>query len=312
MQVRSSEPSISTARNDPIQKIPTAEPQSEPEKKIRRRFRQKLAPPSRAYAPSYSDLASLMNANPEKAILRKFGDLNMKNLLYLQAELIELQDELGEISKGDDPLFDRDWFCLAHAEDNRQWTIMTEIRDVLKEYNDALTQQSFNFGFDRPHSYDLKVLRKLLVRPKMGNQFLLGLDSKAWNEDTEEDLICLSHQGDEDHLSKWVTDKFMVWIHYLFGRRLNQNTLVYYSEDRALRLLSLISTVLASILPIVAIVVLYVVPTTKYRLGILAGSTAVFALILSVVAKAKRSDGFAATAAFAAVQVVFIDISGPT
>ena len=39
----------------------------------------------------YNKLAILMSKNPEVAILRRFGTLNMLNLLYLQAELAELE-----------------------------------------------------------------------------------------------------------------------------------------------------------------------------------------------------------------------------
>ena len=168
---------------------------------------------------------------------------------------------------------------------------------LLTSTDQALKQQTFNFHLQPPHPYDLKVLRKWLRRPGMGEQFLVGTDRHAWDEDKTEDLISLGLQPDDDPLSKWVTDKLMVWVHYIFGRRLNPSALVHYSEDWALRILSLLSTIIASILPIIAIVVLYVVPSTNRRLGILAGFTAIFALILSVVAKAKRSDVFAATAA---------------
>ena len=103
--------------------------------------------------------------------------------------------------------------------------------------------------------------------------------------------------GQRGPTAKWVTDKVMVWVHYWIGKRINMNALVHYSEDWALRLLSLISTVLTSVLPVVAIVILYVVRSTQQRLGILAAFTAVFAFILSVVTNAGRSDVFAATAA---------------
>ena len=103
----------------------------------RRKTKSKGIASSRNYAKSYAGLASLMNANPEKAILRRFGDLNMLNLLYLQAELVDLEDELHEVAGEDDEMFTRDWGRLAHTEDERQWGIILEIRRVMKEYSES-------------------------------------------------------------------------------------------------------------------------------------------------------------------------------
>lgn len=180
--------------------------------------------------------------------------------------------------------------------------MVLKLPDAVIRADTALQQQAFNFELQSPHTYDLKVLQKWLKRPKMGEQFLVGLDRNAWDE--KDDLISLGLTSNDDPLAKWVTDKVMVWVHCCIGRRINMNSLVHYSEDWALRFLSLISTVLASVLPIVAIVVLYVVQSTHVRLGGLAAFTAVFAFILSVVTNAKRSDVFAATAAYVNFQKV--------
>ena len=109
--------------------------------------------------------------------------------------------------------------------------------------------------------------------------------------------MSLGLTANEDPLAKWVINTEVVFAHYWIPRRINMNVLVHYSEDWALRLLSLISTVLASVLPVVAIVILHVVQSTQRRLGILAAFTTIFAFILSVVTNAGRSDVFTGTAA---------------
>ena len=43
---------------------------------------------------NYLDLSKLMSKYPEVFILRKFSGLNVKNLLYYQAELAHLEQEL--------------------------------------------------------------------------------------------------------------------------------------------------------------------------------------------------------------------------
>lgn len=47
--------------------------------------------PQAPKAQGYNKLARLMGPNSEMAIFRRFGSLNMMNLLYLQAELMELE-----------------------------------------------------------------------------------------------------------------------------------------------------------------------------------------------------------------------------
>ncbi|MCJ1473696.1 hypothetical protein MMC13_002347 [Lambiella insularis] len=196
-------------------------------------WKQKITPASREYPDSYARLATLMNSNPEKAIPRKFGDLNMKNLLYLQAELSEVEEELYEVAKFDDESYKRDWSRLAEADDgqSRQWALVLRMRELLKEHNTALEQQTFNFGLQSPHPYDPKLLRKWLRRPDLGGQFLLGPDRLAWHEDKDDDLVTIGLKPDDDPLSKWVTDRFMVWIHNLLSKPLRMNAMVHYSED---------------------------------------------------------------------------------
>jgi hypothetical protein len=59
-------------------------------------------------------------------------------------------------------------------------------------------------------------------------------------------------------------------------------------------------------LPISSIIILYFISSMAARLAIVTLFTALFALSLALVTGAKRVEIFAATSAFAAVQVVFL------
>lgn len=93
----------------------------------------------------YSELASIMGRYFQMGILRRFGTLNALNLLYLQAELTELESELQEIAdkdaKSDIPFrsdFAQDWVFLSKPignGDEKQWEKVLEIRAKLKEYS---------------------------------------------------------------------------------------------------------------------------------------------------------------------------------
>jgi len=49
----------------------------------------------------YTKLAALMGAYPEVAIVRRFAALQMQRILYLQAELVDLESQLRDIEEGD-------------------------------------------------------------------------------------------------------------------------------------------------------------------------------------------------------------------
>lgn len=95
----------------------------------------------------YSILASLMGAYPEVAIFRRFGAINARNLLYLQAELTALEKKLLDAEKADlesghpdRSIYSRDWRTLAESieapdGDGSQWQIFLRLREKLREYS---------------------------------------------------------------------------------------------------------------------------------------------------------------------------------
>lgn len=84
-----------------------------------------------------------MDENPDVTIFRRFGDLNLLNLLYLQSELSWLiedyRDILEEDSDSDNPetkQFSEQWIKLARSEScPQQWDKWLEIRSKLEQYS---------------------------------------------------------------------------------------------------------------------------------------------------------------------------------
>jgi hypothetical protein len=91
-------------------------------------------------------IAGQMSTQPETAIFRRFGELNARNLLYLQAELAYLEKKLSEYEIADnrDPVGEKSnyavsWYWLAHSKDDgdtKQLDIVLKIRSRLKEYSE--------------------------------------------------------------------------------------------------------------------------------------------------------------------------------
>ena len=80
----------------------------------------------------------------------------------------------------------------------------------------------------------------------------------------------------------------------------------YYLEKRVERMVAIINVIVAAILLIGAIMCLYCVTLPTARLCIMAVFTISFAVSIALFTNAKRAEVFAATAAYAAVLVVFV------
>ena len=82
---------------------------------------------------------------PEMAIFRRFGTLNAQMLLYMQSELIHLEEELRELELEDSrsgqsykSKYSRDCFFLYNSTtegDDRQLKLVLKIKAKLKEYS---------------------------------------------------------------------------------------------------------------------------------------------------------------------------------
>jgi len=93
----------------------------------------------------YPELSALMGSHPEIAIFRRFATLGSQNLLYLQAELVHLEQELQDIVKEDDESADPvrqsykdSWSTLEGSlrlgGDSLQWAKWLEVREKLDKY----------------------------------------------------------------------------------------------------------------------------------------------------------------------------------
>ncbi|TVY84138.1 hypothetical protein LSUE1_G003723 [Lachnellula suecica] len=86
-----------------------------------------------------------------------------------------------------------------------------------------------------------------------------------------------------------------------------------YSISRMIRFTNFVATLIACLLPIVGIIVLSEVHTKAKTLGFIALFTAIFAIGIMVLtdSRTSRTEVFTATAAFAAVLVVFVQNQSP-
>jgi hypothetical protein len=175
----------------------------------------------------YGKVAELMSTHDEFAVLRRFRNLNMRNLLYLQAEIAHLEEELDELAERGsvDPALryhGRDWWSLANDDNEssqEHWQKVLHLREKLDLYNDAVLKQARLAQLDGPSRHELRFLRAWMERPRMGNFPLLGLDRRTWDEEHEDDLLALRAQPVSGVFSTWVVETLVPIFHRFVGER---------------------------------------------------------------------------------------------
>ncbi|KAL3421529.1 hypothetical protein PVAG01_07975 [Phlyctema vagabunda] len=264
----------------------------------------------------YAKLAKEMSEHGEFAIFRRFRRLNILNLLYMQAELNELEFRIAEKADEDakiparDP-YSRNWIALAELDtgphDTEQWEIVLKIRARLKEYNEQLSIQRTLAPAQKPREMDRRFLRQWLKHSTLGDTPIGGDDRNIWHDESlKDDMISIARHIDDDVISRFISSK-LVPIFLGLGAVFSSCTrdieagpvppVVHYPEWRIIVLVNMLSTFIASMLPISSITILYFVHDLLDRLDVSIGFTALFAPCLTVATKAERVEVFAATTA---------------
>ncbi|KAK5467240.1 hypothetical protein LTS15_000212 [Exophiala xenobiotica] len=255
---------------------------------------------------SYDRLAHLMADHNDLLILRTFSSLNIKNLLYYQAELANLECELREIETEDRSYrssprqeYGASWKKLSagseehsfassaspvqNARDALQWQLFCRIRAVLREYNEALIQHTqVRTLLQKARPDHLVTLRKWLERPGYGSSFLRGKVESVWDaEKGFEDFASFINQqttsvGLTSHLAK-----FLLHVRRSWTRGEKGSTHIYtIGEEAQERIANGIMTVVSSIFPVLPIVILFFIKRLLVRLVFILVFTTVFAATL--------------------------------
>jgi hypothetical protein len=138
-------------------------------------------------------------------------------------------------------------------------------------------------------------------RPSQGGTPQLWGSSETIYDDIH-DLVALRVPADTDRLSNFIQNSFGVF----FQITSPDGYSTYISEQSIALCVAITSSVLAAILLFGSVVSLYFVHNPYALLGMLGGWTVLFATCVGLLTSARRDQVFAATAAYAAVLVVFV------
>ncbi|KAI9686991.1 MAG: hypothetical protein M1822_002744 [Bathelium mastoideum] len=276
----------------------------------------------------YPSLAAWIARDPdhEAFVFRRFDRLAARNLLHLQSRLITVELEIDQLdeearlnSDYEARQSSRRWETLVRrAEEGKELEKKRlakgeELEARIREYHDALLRQAQVVELHEPNERVLSTIREYVrgSTGKVSDEELLPLIGGRAESMLEEDidLAALRKLPHQDLLSRLLQD------HWVFQKRVATDpydrTRIYKGQHVAWTVAA-ISTTFSAVLLIGTIAGLYAVQNDKAKLGMVAGFTLLFALGIALMTNARRSEIFAATAAYAAVLVVFIsgDLSG--
>ncbi|KAH8786760.1 hypothetical protein F5882DRAFT_403561 [Hyaloscypha sp. PMI_1271] len=277
------------------------------------------------YLPGFADFSHFIASDHSLSIYRKFAVLGARNLLYLQAELQLLEKNLQELDVEDKRTIAtssndlekikvekgaRSWEELKEqAEEGNEkqagkLRIIYRIRKLMQEYEEALLRRNEVLKLEKPEKSPFNAFKAWFRRrpPVLwGSGFRLLHD--------EEDMIALGSQDEPDRMS--------ALMHRCLGYRLrveretprSWGPMYYYPVERVAFIVGLISILVSAALLVGAIVSLHFVKPMGIRLGLVGIFTTLFAASITLLTHARRIEVYGATAAYAAVLVVFISVN---
>jgi len=195
----------------------------------------------------WPELARLIAKKPDFEAFQSFKDLNIKSLLYYQAELDQLREDLHRVEWGDyreGHNFGKHVGSLLVRKDSedkkerKQIDLVIKIRGVLKEYNDAVLQYAQISALPKAHRLNVDSLRTWLShssggniqiqghgahtwghltqkepkKPPLKHHFLSLLRSLVWTKKSEKDeldLMVPCAGREVDGLTRWVANEFV-------------------------------------------------------------------------------------------------------
>ncbi|KAI4942679.1 hypothetical protein J4E91_009848 [Alternaria rosae] len=249
-----------------------------------------------------------MGIQPESAIFRRFGSLNARNLLYLQAELTPLEDALkiagardSRSDIGEKKNYTRDWYWLEISatvshEDTAQLNLVRKIREKLNEYT--------IHKLEAPEMFDLKDLQNLMSSDVMGLP-LIGPDWHTWGvvsrpeSYSDDGLVGLRPRQHTDAFTIKLSERLIDILHFLkrlYREKERDNSMVGYRDTAISKIIFWLTSFIASILPMLSTIALVNIPSLLHRLAAIAGFKGLVSLCLECFMEARRTDVFAITA----------------
>ena len=214
---------------------------------------------------------------------------------------------------------------IQESQDPRNsWSVVLKIRSVLKEYSrlpqlgqnsssthlmldEALQAQAWLQSLERPPKHVPEAMRKIPELDVGLRTSISAIDVEYLDLKNSQDIISLTPEHNREAFSRFLINKLSWVLLPTEARQEQQQTgFTVLSDNRVRRTTRVVAVVLASILPVLSIVILYYVHSTNIRIGLIIVFSTLFSAVVALVSDARNVEVMAATAAYAAVLVVFV------
>lgn len=165
-----------------------------------------------------------------------------------------------------------------------------------------------------PRKYDFNFLHRWLGHRCGGDLFLQGIEADPYEQHNLGDLVVLSGGSESgDSLVEYLCAKLVPIYHNLLGHKIHRpmmdgvfDDMWEYKRDIVKELGNSLCMLLSALVPAASIFTLYFLRSMVARLAAIASMSLLFSLLMTFIIRGSRGETFAATTAFAALQVVFL------
>ncbi|KAF3192656.1 hypothetical protein TWF788_000265 [Orbilia oligospora] len=267
----------------------------------------------------YSKLAAFIDLEDDLAIFRRFSRLHARLLLYRQADIEEIEEDLAELDMIEeeearnagtpDNALNRSWRREKDLDEYRV-ELVKKLRKSMKEYDDELFRYKQKLALKGATDWQIEN-----VKTWMDNHHPHPLvpREKRFLEDKGD--ICALQASSEDSavltnaLRGWARDAFgCMWLFKKKGNPASYGdpSITYYSTDWKDALMRVAYAALVSALLIAGVIALFYVQSDEGRLAVLCVSTLVCGVVMALFTTARKGEIMGGTAAYCAVMVVFV------
>ncbi|KAK6341446.1 hypothetical protein TWF696_008520 [Orbilia brochopaga] len=282
--------------------------------------RRKRPIPVKDVPAGYSKLAAFIDLEDDLAIFRRFSRLHAQLLLYRQADIEEIEEELQEldmIEAADAAMegtpaavLNRSWRREKDLEEYRV-ELVKRLRKSMKLYDDELFRYKQKLNLRTAADWQIENVNIWMTNQRPHP--LVPTESRFLEDRGD---VCSLKSGSED--SAVLTDALRSWardscscLAWMFRKKGNpasygDASITYYNTDLKDAFTRISYASLVSVLLIAGVIVLYYITSPGGRLACLCVATFLCGVILALFTTAKKGEIMGGTAAYCAVLVVFV------
>ncbi|KAH0436420.1 hypothetical protein CcaCcLH18_04440 [Colletotrichum camelliae] len=257
----------------------------------------------------YKGYSDFISSEDDFFLLRRFDELNVRIALAMQDEISQLEEELEDVDKGtmgaNAPDFNNG--TLRGDLEGRS-TLIKELSQKLRHYNELIIQQSALRRYPKATKRD----RKNIQNWHYNHDFAaIAREEQTYLE--KDDLISVAYT-EKTPLRQAIDSSLRlrtlpIWRHREdAAASYDAREVSYYSDKRMNAFASALIIAIGVVMLLTPIWVLQAMGDLKGKLAVITVFVFIFLLVLSLAMVAKPFEALGATAAYAAVLMVFIQL----